>query len=387
MADSLDRLQKGALLFTALAYSAGYATVGLALLFLVAIAEVVIKRRIPWRPSPLDPFLVAFVGVMLISGWVSPHRTVAVASVGLAALTIYLGYGALQRSVARSPNFLDAFLIAWAIGGVAAAAWAIAIYLATNQPAFTPAIGRNALGTTLLIALIITIGLYIVSQGRARWLAAAGIVVQAVGLGVTFTRGAWLGAVGALAALTLLERRKTAPALAIVLVVGITGAVLAGSQREVFVSKIADVPRVEPNVGRLAIAHSAVDIFRNHPITGTGLNTFYLEYPQYQYTADISPTQPFAHNIFLNMAAEGGVLGLLAFVLTILAALAVGWRRHARAPSSRSRTMMAAILAAFIGLLIHQQFDGTAISVHLGLGMWLLIGALALPNRATIDRA
>lgn len=381
MPPSLDRLQKSALLFTALAYSAGYATVGLALLLLIAIAEAVVMRRVPWRQSPLDAFLVAFVGVMLISAWVSPHRTVAVASVGLAALTIYLAYGSLQRSVARSPNFLDAFLTAWAVGGVATAVWAIAVYLATNQPAFTPAIGRNAVGTTLLVALIITIGLYIVSSGRVRWIGAAGIVVQAVGLGVTFTRGAWLGAVGALAALTLLERRKTWPALAIVLVVGVTGAVLAGSQREVFVSKIADVSRVEPNAGRIAIAHSAVNIFRDHPITGTGLNTFYLEYPQYQFTADVSPTQPFAHNIFLNMAAEGGLFGLAAFVLVILAALVVGWRRYAEAPSSRSRTITAAILSALIGLLIHQQFDGTAISVHLGLGMWLLIAALAFPSR------
>lgn len=98
------------------------------------------------------------------------------------------------------------------------------------------------------------------SAGRGRWIAAASIVVQAVGLSVTFTRGAWIGAIGALAALTLLERRKTWPALAIVLVVAVIGTGVAGSQREVFVSKIADVPRVEPNVGRIAIAHSAVNI-------------------------------------------------------------------------------------------------------------------------------
>lgn len=81
------------------------------------------------------------------------------------------------------------------------------------------------------------------------------------------------------------------------------------------------------------------------------------------------------------MAAEGGLFGLVAFVLVILAALVVGWRRYAEAPSSRSRTITAAILSALIGLLIHQQFDGTAISVHLGLGMWLLIAALAFPSR------
>lgn len=81
------------------------------------------------------------------------------------------------------------------------------------------------------------------------------------------------------------------------------------------------------------------------------------------------------------MAAEGGLFGLVAFVLVLLAALAVGWRRHAGAPSSRPRTITAAILSAFIGLLIHQQFDGTAISVHLGVGMWMLIAALALSSR------
>ena len=40
------------------------------------------------------------------------------------------------------------------------------------------------------------------------------------------------------------------------------------------------------------------------------------------------------------------------------------------------QTGTTSVLAAFIGAMVHQLFDGTMISVHLGVGLWALLAIL-----------
>lgn len=106
----LDRAQQGALLLLILLFSAGYATVGVFMLLLTVIAEGITLRRLPWARSRIDGLIVALLLLFLLSGWFSPYRPTALGSLGLAALTIYLGYGPLSRQLRRHPWFLSALI-------------------------------------------------------------------------------------------------------------------------------------------------------------------------------------------------------------------------------------------------------------------------------------
>jgi O-antigen ligase len=93
---------------------------------------------------------------------------------------------------------------------------------------------------------------------------------------------------------------------------------------------------------------------------------------------------PFAHNIFMNMAAEGGILGFATFVGVVIAGIYGGWRWYRAAAAGLERMMAAVFLAAFVGSIVHQLFDGTLLSVHLGLGLWILLAILSVGwTRAT----
>jgi hypothetical protein len=35
-------------------------------------------------------------------------------------------------------------------------------------------------------------------------------------------------------------------------------------------------------------------------------------------------------------------------------------------------------LSAFVGSIVHQMFDGTLLSVHLGMGLWMLLAILSV---------
>lgn len=384
----LERFQRAVLLITALLFSAGYATVGLALVLIAVVAEGLITRRLPWRRSPVDFAFLAFVAVFLISGWTSTHRAVAVGSAGLAALTIYLAFGPLHRLLLRDPGFLGNLLKAWLVGGIAAALWAIFLHRRTGAPAFMPELGQNAVGTTLLIALVLCLGIFSTARTLPwRILAGAGSVPVAAGLAFTYTRGAWLGAAfGVLGFFVLTELRHTWRALLLVFLVGIAGAAFIGPERAALFQRMRSITNPSANQDRIFLFRSALRIFGDHPVLGTGLNTFSLVYPAYR-SPDASlltahgivpdpSTKPFAHNILLNMAAEGGTLGLLSFVAIVIAAVIAGWRWYAGGRMQGETVTDVTVLSAFLGAMVDQLFDGTMISVHLGTGMWFLVAIL-----------
>jgi O-antigen ligase len=376
----LDRLQRAGLLLTAVLFSSGYASVGLAWLLVTVIIEAVILRRLPWQRGPMDVPFLAFLAVFLVSGWVSPYPGIATGSIGLGALTIYLAFGVLHRLLRRDPAFLRPFLQAWVGGGVLAGVWAILLHRMSGTPAFTAALGQNAVGTTLLIALILTTGLYAGSTSTWRYALMAGGSILAVGVMVTYTRGAWLGAMTGLAALFLLtELRQRWRALALVGVLGVVTVVAAGAERAALTERARTISSLEANASRVYLLRASVQMVADHPVLGTGLNTFAAIYPRYRRPDDPNPGAPFAHNIFLNMAVEGGIAGALAFGAVIVAAVMAGWRWYvsSRAQARPGMLLSATLLAAFIGAMTHQQVDGTLLSVHLGAGLWLLVASLA----------
>jgi O-antigen ligase len=58
----------------------------------------------------------------------------------------------------------------------------------------------------------------------------------------------------------------------------------------------------------------ALDVARRFPVTGTGLNTYTVVTPFFQSIA--TPTSDEAHNDYLQLAAEGGLLvGIPAMIL------------------------------------------------------------------------
>jgi O-antigen ligase len=376
----LDRLQRGGLLLTVFLYSAGYGAWGLALLLVASLLEIGINRRLPWAWSRLDPYLAAFLAAFLFSALLSPYRPVAFATIGLGALTIYLAFGSTAAVLRRDASFLRPVTVAWVAGALGAAVWGIALHRITGQPASTPALGQNALGTTLLIGTILALGLAFELRGTARILAAACAILLLAGDVLTYTRGAWLGvAVGGALVLGLSGVRKLVAGSAAAVLILLAGLALFGSERTALIERAASITDLSANQARVQIIRTSFLIFAAYPVAGTGFGTFSLVYPQFRVPDDPNALpMPSAHNIFMNMAAEGGIIGFAAFLAMLGAAIYGGWRWYRATPAQPDHAAAAFYLSAVIGAMIHQLFDGTLLSVHLGLGMWILLAVLAV---------
>jgi len=100
----------------------------------------------------------------------------------------------------------------------------------------------------------------------------------------------------------------------------------------------------------------ALDVVRHFPVTGTGLNTYTVVTPFFQ-SID-TPTSDEAHNDYLQLAAEGGLLvGIPAIILVGLFIREVRRRFLAGGRSPTSYWLRVGAVAGLIGIALQESVD------------------------------
>lgn len=134
---------------------------------------------------------------------------------------------------------------------------------------------------------------------------------------------------------------------------------------------IADAGSVE----RKIIWRAGWRMFLSKPIMGVGLGTFMFNFKKF--LAQDYPFGPFyAHNCYLQMAAEIGVIGLFFFLLIILLFYLQGIvnLNNKNIPKTYSWYMLLGSLAALLGYCVHMAVDTSFYSLDLGILFWILLG-------------
>ncbi len=345
-------------------------------LLLFILAELV-TRKMKWVPTSLDRPLLALLAVSLASAVASPWRVQSVAIVGLFALMILVSVYPAARVIRARPDALRLITALWIAGALFAAVWGI-IRAPAEWPggASTPALGRIALGTTMVTAIVLALGAWTVwDRSRVRIVLAVGLPIFITALVLTTSRSAWIAAVaGAAVVIGLAPRRRAA--LVILCVASVVIAVLATRvERQFLIQRLESIPNVEVNADRMAIWSGALKMVRDHPLLGTGYGTFVDAWPQYHDDPALVG-KPTAHNVFLNFAAETGLLGLAAFLTFLGAGFVSLWRRiQASRDDPQADGLWVALFAAVAGMLVQQLFDASVMSWQVGYG---LLASLAL---------
>ena len=230
------------------------------------------------------------------------------------------------------------------------------------------AVDPNVLGATLAVALPIAIWLAAnAARGRRlAWSAAAALI--ALGILLSFSRGAWIGAGAGVLLLTALRRPRLAAGL---LFVGALALLLPGGPGPLAHLRsglLADDPA---SALRLDEYREAARVIASAPIFGVG---FPAREPA-SYFLGVS-------SVPLWIAERAGLLGAGLSILAVVLAFRGGWSGRAGGAGSRwprdaasGAGMWAAALAAalFAGLVDHHF----ASIPHMAALFWLLAGVLA----------
>lgn len=129
--------------------------------------------------------------------------------------------------------------------------------------------------------------------------------------------------------------------------------------------------------GRFDYWKKAISIIRTSPVWGTGLNTYTKILKK-----DPDPrTWWYAHNGYLQMAAETGLLGLVCFLWMLLVLLWNGFNFCKHTKDLWPLTILQGTISGLFGFLVQSFFDNTFYVVQLGILMWLLFGLMVAVTR------
>jgi O-antigen ligase len=231
----------------------------------------------------------------------------------------------------------------------------------------------------LILAALIPLALMRVRDERQallRVIAASAAVLMAAALVLTYSRG---GLVALLAmAILFVPVARIRPAqvalglLIVVLLLGLVpgaywqrlaalGEEIGGTQVDLSVQKRADSQQV------------ALEMFADNPVGGVGAANYPVTYFPYALRLDVPIAANYAHDMYLQIAAETGLAGLVTFACTALLALRSVWRRRTaaiRAGDRLTEGLAASCWLSLVTYLIGSAFLPAAYPRYL----WLLIG-------------
>jgi O-antigen ligase len=122
---------------------------------------------------------------------------------------------------------------------------------------------------------------------------------------------------------------------------------------------------------RLVIWHSTIDMFLTHPWIGTGLGTWGDFYPAYRQALDNSTAGYYAHNDYLQIAQEGGIVTVALFIsiFFFLASLTFNTISSAKRQSIKIENigLMLGVMAAYMHAAVNFIFYLIYINIIVGI--------------------
>lgn len=399
-----------------------WAIAGLAIMAGLALARWIVRGEF-WPATPFNVALLLLVLTLPAAWWASAWHDLSWPKLAGIVLGL-LAFRMLALSVRDRRTLAWGLIVFLGVGAGILALGALSTGWPTKIAVLRPlmqhlprqltelpgtegrGINANQLAGATLFYLPVTAALAVGWWREKRpWLAlvalgGAGIVAGLLLL--TQSRSGWIGGIGSILALVVLAGlasrtrwvRVVAMVLPVVIVLALAGLLAGlGSNQiaalwpgEIGLSAEDVVGRISLS-GRVEIWSRALYAIQDFPFTGTGLGTFrrvvHLLYPLFTISPDMDIAH--AHNMFLQVALDVGLAGLIAYLALLWVSGAVAWQVM-RTGTPLVRALAIGLLAGLIGLHLYGLTDALALGSKPSVAFWMTLGLLAvLPTVAGTD--
>ena len=221
-------------------------------------------------------------------------------------------------------------------------------------------------------------------------------LILAAALVASWSRGAWLGTAVAVMCMLIALPRRISRGLALA---GVIAALMAAAWSMDLLPRsivlrlttaatdlitVSDVrgAHITPSnyavTERLAHWQAATLMAQEAPYFGMGLGSYEVVYDDYRLINWEAPLGH-AHNLYLNMLAETGAVGLFAYLMFWVIVFRMTWALR-RQPDAFSRCIAIGLLGSWVYIGVHSVFDNLYVN-NLFLHIGVLLGLLAILHR------
>ena len=218
-------------------------------------------------------------------------------------------------------------------------------------------------------------------QGKAKILILAAGFLATLGLSLTFSRGAGLGLYLALVYMGIVKRHKILIAALLCLLL-IYPLLMPKNIKDWAKSINYNIVVFMCNPDRISMYKNTVNMIKHHPFVGVGVNTFVENYAKYKLPGPDyakTPAATYAHNIYLQMAGETGLIGLGAFFCFLFMLFRQGAAVYHKLRDDYLKIIALSVLACCLAFLVNGLTETNLYHARIAMMFWYLSGfSLAL---------
>jgi len=365
--------------------------------------KIAFMRKVLWRRNSLDKIIFVYVFLSALSIVNAPDKNFSVYNysylMGKYILTYYLitnNINCLKRLRLLVYGLLGSSVVVVMYGfyqyffaiDISSFLWVDKSQFPELKTRVFSTLGNpNLLAGFLLVIISLSFSLSLYeNRPNIKTCLATLTIAAGLCLIMTYSRGVWLSLLATLFIYgKFYDKRIFLTAIPVL-------AIVVFSDGEILTRATSIINPVDSSSAlRLAMWDSTLHMIREQPILGIGWGSYWLVYPNYDYfIKNESVIIYHAHNMYLHLAAETGILGLTAFLAVLYGHIRLAFRIFSK-KNLLTTDLMLGVLAAMTGLIVSGFTDYLLFSAQMSLVFWFLnaivIGAYQLsPKTINLER-
>ncbi len=361
--------------------------IGATLLFAAWLFKIINQRQIKMSvlKSPVHlPVLLYFIWG-IVSYFFSPYK--GVSSEELIRLLCYAAVYIAVIETLDSEDRIKTVVKIMIITAVISVFYGLVQGMNIDPFAWKRAFGRRVFSSfgnpNFLAAYLVIVSPFVIGfiVHKRKYILSFFMVLLCVVLYLTYSKGGWLGFTAGVIAFSVLSviytaHLKTRRLKLVLAAFSIFLVVTASAGVWVFANKRPDSLRF-----RVLTWRSTIEMIKLHPVRGNGLGTFRIIYPLYRdkeiFRIEGRHQTETQHpeNEFLEVASDGGVIGLGIFLWMIGVFFYQGMRKL---KNMAHPYLLIGLLSSLFGLLFHNLFGVDMRFVSSGFFFWLILGLISV---------
>lgn len=230
----------------------------------------------------------------------------------------------------------------------------------------------------LLAFLVIFCFIYIwnpESNKKNKYFLSLIFIAAIIGVVLTGTRGIWIALTFTVCVLVfLLDKKQIFKFILIFLLVSLIIFMFMPDYYSNRLTSIFDINQNNSNLTRLNLWRGAILIFKDNPINGIGLNNFSEIIGNNPYHKNPMGSKAHAHNNYLQLLAETGIIGLMAFLFLNYKVIMTLFSLIKKTRDNFNKYYYYFVFGMYINYLFQGLTEYNLVDRYINIVLWIFIG-------------